>query len=59
MNIALLGYGKMGQIIERFAIERGHDIVLKIGIENLEDFTKENLKKADVAIDFSAPDAAV
>ena len=59
MNIALLGYGKMGQIIERFATERGHDIVLKIGIENLEDFTKENLEKADVAIDFSAPDAAV
>ena len=59
MNIALLGYGKMGQIIERFAIERGHDIVLKIGIENVEDFTIENLKKADVAIDFSAPDAAV
>ncbi len=59
MNIALLGYGKMGQIIERFAIERGHNIVLKIGIENVEDFTKENLKKADVAIDFSAPDAAV
>ncbi|MBP8067633.1 MAG: 4-hydroxy-tetrahydrodipicolinate reductase, partial [Pedobacter sp.] len=59
MDIALLGYGKMGQIIERFAIERGHNIVLKIGIENVEDFTKENLKKADVAIDFSAPDAAV
>ena len=59
MKIALLGYGKMGQIIERFAIERGHDIVLKIGIENVEDFTKENLEKADVAIDFSAPDAAV
>lgn len=59
MNIALLGYGKMGQIIERFAIERGHDIVLKIGIENVEDFTKENLEKADVAIDFSTPDAAV
>jgi len=59
MKIALLGYGKMGQIIERFAIERGHDIVLKIGIENVEDFTKENLEKADVAIDFSAPNAAV
>lgn len=59
MNIALLGYGKMGQIIERFATERGHEIVLKIGIENLDDFTKENLKKADVAIDFSAPNAAV
>jgi 4-hydroxy-tetrahydrodipicolinate reductase len=59
MKIALLGYGKMGQIIEKFALERGHDVVLKIGIENLEDFTPENLKKADVAIDFSAPDAAV
>jgi len=59
MKIALLGYGKMGQIIERFATERGHDVVLKIGIENLNDFTVENLKKADVAIDFSAPDAAV
>ncbi|GAB1463168.1 4-hydroxy-tetrahydrodipicolinate reductase [Pedobacter sp.] len=59
MKIALLGYGKMGQIIERFATERGHEIVLKIGIDNLNDFTIENLKKADVAIDFSAPDAAV
>jgi 4-hydroxy-tetrahydrodipicolinate reductase len=59
MKIALLGYGKMGQIIERFALERGHEIVLKINIDNLEDFTIENLEKADVAIDFSAPDAAV
>ncbi len=59
MKIALLGYGKMGQIIERFAADRGHEIVLKIGIENLEDFTISNLKQADVAIDFSAPQAAV
>ncbi|RZK38768.1 MAG: 4-hydroxy-tetrahydrodipicolinate reductase [Pedobacter sp.] len=59
MKIALLGYGKMGQIIERMAVDRGHEIVLKIGIENLEDFTQENLEKADVAIDFSAPHAAV
>ena len=59
MRIALLGYGKMGQIIERFAIERGHEIVLKISIDNVEDFTTDNLTKADVAIDFSAPDAAV
>lgn len=59
MKIALLGYGKMGQIIERFALERGHEIVLKVGIENLEDFTLDNLKKADVAIDFSTPDSAV
>ena len=59
MKIALLGYGKMGQIIERFALERGHEVVLKINIDNVEDFTLANLKKADVAIDFSAPDAAV
>ena len=59
MNIALIGYGKMGQINERFAIERGHEIVLKISVDNLDDLTTANLKKADVAIDFSAPDAAI
>ncbi len=59
MKIALLGYGKMGQIIERIAIERGHEIVLKISVDNTADFTISNLKKADVAIDFSTPNAAV
>ncbi|RZM30465.1 MAG: 4-hydroxy-tetrahydrodipicolinate reductase [Pedobacter sp.] len=59
MKIALLGYGKMGQIIERFALERGHEIVLKINIDNQEDLTAANLRKADVAIDFSTPDAAI
>ncbi|WP_442588850.1 4-hydroxy-tetrahydrodipicolinate reductase [Pedobacter sp. AW31-3R] len=59
MNIALIGYGKMGQIIERFAMERGHEIVLKISADNLDELTTANLKKADVAIDFSAPDAAI
>ena len=59
MNIALIGYGKMGQINERFAIERGHEVVLKISVDNLDDLTTANLKKADVAIDFSAPDAAI
>lgn len=59
MKIALLGYGKMGQIIEQFAQERGHEITLKITIDNLEDLTKENLKKADVAIDFSTPDSVL
>lgn len=59
MKLALLGYGKMGQIIERFALERGHEVVLKINVDNLPDFTIANLAKADVAIDFSAPDAAV
>jgi 4-hydroxy-tetrahydrodipicolinate reductase len=59
MKIALLGYGKMGQIIERFALERGHEIVLKINIDNQDDLTNSNLRKADVAIDFSTPDAAI
>ena len=59
MNIALIGYGKMGQIIERFAMERGHEVVLKIGSTNLDELTVSNLRKADVAIDFSLPDAAI
>lgn len=60
MKIALIGYGKMGQIIERFAIERGHEVVLKISYtKNLEDLTVANLRKADIAIDFSTPDAAI
>ncbi|GAB3936392.1 4-hydroxy-tetrahydrodipicolinate reductase [Mucilaginibacter myungsuensis] len=55
MKIALLGYGKMGKIIEQIAIERKHEIVLKIELTNAADLTVENLKKADVAIDFSTP----
>ncbi len=59
MRIAILGYGKMGRIIEQFATERGHEIVLKVNVDNTEDLTLVNLKKADVAIDFSTPDAAL
>ena len=55
MKIALLGYGKMGQVIERIALERGHEIVLKKDEFN----TYDGLSKADVAIDFSVPTAAV
>ena len=55
MKIALLGYGKMGQIIERIALDRGHQIVLRIDALNLEDLTPESLQKADLAIDFSTP----
>jgi 4-hydroxy-tetrahydrodipicolinate reductase len=58
MNIALIGYGKMGKTIEKIALERNHTIVLKIDIENAADLTPQNLKKADVAIDFSIPDSA-
>ncbi|MCV9930558.1 4-hydroxy-tetrahydrodipicolinate reductase [Flavobacterium sp. LS1R49] len=55
MKIALLGYGKMGHVIERIALERGHEIVLKKDESN----TYEGLETADVAIDFSVPTAAV
>lgn len=58
MKIALLGYGKMGKEIEMIALERNHSIALKIDITNISDLTVENLKKADVAIDFSFPDSA-
>jgi 4-hydroxy-tetrahydrodipicolinate reductase len=58
MKIALIGYGKMGHAIEQIALEKGHKIVLRIGIENLEDFTLENVAKADVAIEFTSPHSA-
>jgi len=55
MKIALLGYGKMGQVIEKIAIQRGHEIVVRKSIED----TFEGIENATVAIDFSAPVAAV
>lgn len=58
MKIALIGYGKMGKEIERIALGRNHTTTLKIDINNTADLTVENLKKADVAIDFSFPDSA-
>lgn len=58
MNISLIGYGKMGKAIEETAVGRGHNIVLKINDENLQDFTKENTSKADVAIEFTSPHSA-
>ncbi len=56
MKIALLGYGKMGKAIEQIALERGHEIVLKIGSSNKALITSI---KADVAIDFSLPSTVV
>jgi 4-hydroxy-tetrahydrodipicolinate reductase len=58
MNIALIGYGKMGKVIGEIAQERGHQVVLKVNDENLEDFTKQNLARADVAIEFTGPHSA-
>jgi 4-hydroxy-tetrahydrodipicolinate reductase len=59
MRIALIGYGKMGKEIEKIALERGHEIILKIDITNPEDLTIQNLQKADVAIEFTIPSSAV
>jgi 4-hydroxy-tetrahydrodipicolinate reductase len=66
MKFALIGYGKMGKTLEEVIREQTQDarnktneVVLKINDENLNDFTKENLQKADVAIEFTQPDSAV
>jgi len=58
MKVALIGYGKMGKAIEEIAIAKGHEIVLKIDVNNAADFTKENISKADVAIEFTGPHSA-
>jgi len=58
MKIALIGYGKMGKAIEEIALQKGHEIVLTIDQHNLNEFTKENLVKADAAIEFTSPHTA-
>jgi 4-hydroxy-tetrahydrodipicolinate reductase len=58
MKIALIGYGKMGKAIEEIALEKGHEIVLKIDVANGNEFTKENLQRADAAIEFTGPHSA-
>ena len=58
MKIAIIGYGKMGKAIEEIALSKGHEIVLKIDASNTADFTKENIQKADVAIEFTGPHTA-
>jgi len=55
MKLALLGYGKMGKTIEKWALDKGHTIVFK----NTSDFSEGNLSDADAAIEFSVPEAAV
>ncbi|MEI6752837.1 MAG: 4-hydroxy-tetrahydrodipicolinate reductase [Paludibacter sp.] len=59
MKIALIGYGKMGKTIERIALERGHEIVSVIDVDNLDDFDSEAFKSADVAIEFTIPKVAL
>jgi len=58
LRIAIIGYGKMGHEIESIALERGHSIVLKIDASNQFDLTESNLKKVDVAIEFTSPHTA-
>ena len=59
MKIALIGYGKMGHAIEQIALQRGHEIVSVIDVNNQEDFTSDAFKSADVAIEFSMPAVAM
>lgn len=54
MKIALVGYGRMGQIIEKMAQSRGHEIVARLN----ETPTQENLNQPDVVIEFSSPESA-
>ena len=59
MKIALIGYGKMVHAIEQIALQRGHEIVSVIDVNNQEDFTSDAFKSADVAIEFSMPAVAM
>ena len=58
MKIALIGYGKMGKMIEEIALSRGHEIVSIIDVDNQDDFQSEAFASADVAIEFTNPTAA-
>lgn len=58
MRIALIGYGKMGRMIEQIALGRGHEVVCRIDIDNQQDFESAAFRTADVAIEFTAPSVA-
>jgi len=58
MKIALVGYGKMGRAIEAVALERGHEIALKIDLDNLDELNTAHLSRAEVAIEFTGPHSA-
>jgi 4-hydroxy-tetrahydrodipicolinate reductase len=59
MRIALIGYGKMGREIEKTAIERRHEIVSVIDVNNRDDFDSQGFLSAEAAIEFSRPDGAL
>ncbi|MEE4197146.1 MAG: 4-hydroxy-tetrahydrodipicolinate reductase [Bacteroidales bacterium] len=58
MKIAIIGYGKMGREIEKSALQRGHEVVLKIDHNNRGEFESEKFKQADVAVEFTHPQSA-
>lgn len=58
MNVAIIGYGKMGHEIERLLLAAGDSVALVIDKDNAEDINPDKMKGIDVAIEFSAPDAA-
>lgn len=58
MNVAIIGYGKMGREIEKILVERGHNIGLIIDQDNVEDLNQDNLSQVDVAIEFTTPATA-
>jgi 4-hydroxy-tetrahydrodipicolinate reductase len=59
INIALIGYGKMGKAIEAIAVQKGHNVLLRIDADNQDEFTAANLQKCDVAIEFTSPHSAI
>ena len=58
MNIGIIGYGKMGKAIEKLAMNKGYNIVFKINSKNKKDLNPANIKKIDIAIEFSTPKSA-
>jgi 4-hydroxy-tetrahydrodipicolinate reductase len=59
MKIALIGYGKMGREIEKIALQRGHEIVCTIDINEEDKFQTDSFRSADVAIEFTSPKSAL
>ena len=62
MNLAIVGYGKMGRLIEQLAPEYGFDVKLRLDIDNnakFEGLTRENFRGIDAAVEFSTPSAAI
>ncbi|MCR5138621.1 MAG: 4-hydroxy-tetrahydrodipicolinate reductase [Bacteroidaceae bacterium] len=58
MKIALIGYGKMGHLLEKVARSRGHEVVCVIDVDNRADFDSDAFRSADVAIEFTMPAVA-